>query len=144
MLISACASLIIDPFASLLLGVLGGLFTVLYEKYGSVLFFRGDPIHLVMFSILSGILSCIFAAGRSGRTPSLSSDSYRLGGLQMACLVVSFGFGLIFGLITVGCLKLTKGIKENEIAQDDAFWVILPDMLPAYPADKYASYMSNK
>lgn len=101
-------------------------------------------MHLLLFSLLSGLLSSIFAAGRASRSPSLATDCYRLGGLQMACLVVSFGFGVLFGLIAVGCLKLTKGIKDNEVAQDEAFWIVLPDMVPVYPVDKYASYLSTK
>lgn len=93
------------------MGILGCLLTLLYERYGQRLYFMGDPLHIMFFGLLSGILSSIFAAGRASRSPTLSTNTYQLGGLQIACMVVSFAFGAIFGLITVGILKLTKGIK---------------------------------
>jgi hypothetical protein len=65
----------------------------------------------MFFGLLSGILSGIFAAGRASRSPTLSTNTYTLGGLQIACMVVSFGIAAVFGLIAVGILKLTKGIK---------------------------------
>jgi len=58
-------------------------------------------------AILSGLFSAIFCAGRNNRTPALSSDSYRQGGLQIACLLVSGLFALLFGAITGFALKLT-------------------------------------
>lgn len=54
-------------------------------------------------------------------------------------MVVSVGFGAVFGLIAAGILKLTKGIKETEIGQDLAYWTINPDMLPLYATERYAS-----
>lgn len=117
---------------------------MLYDRYGEKLLFRGDPEYILAFSIISGLLSAIFAAGRAARSPTLSDNSYKLGGLQVACLFVSLGFGIIFGLITVGFLKLTKGVKESEIGHDQAFWIISSDMMPQYSSDKYYSYMSNR
>ena len=51
-------------------------------------------------AILGGILSSIFCGGRKDRTPALSSDPVRQGGLQFAALLVSFLFALVFGFIT--------------------------------------------
>ena len=51
-------------------------------------------------AFLGGILSAIFAGGRNGRTPALSSDAVKQGGLQFAALLVSFLFALVFGVIT--------------------------------------------
>ncbi len=139
---SACANLIIDPFASLFLGMVACLLTMIYDKYGEKVFFKGEPEYILLFSLLSAILSGVFAAGRSSRSPSLSSDTYKLGGLQIASMVVSLCFGVIFGLITFLSLKLTKGVKDNEIAQDTAFWIVIPDSVPLYTNDKYVKCMS--
>jgi hypothetical protein len=109
-----------------------------------VLYFKGDPEYILLFSFLSGIFSSIFAAGRSARSPTLSSDTYKLGGLQIACLLVSMGFGAIFGLITAGVLKLTKGIKDTEIGQDQAFWIINHDMVPLYSSDKHVASIDGR
>lgn len=53
--------------------------------------------------------------------------------------MVSFGFAAIFGLIAAGFLRLTKGVKDTEIGQDQAFWVINPDMLPLYASERYTT-----
>jgi hypothetical protein len=54
---------------------------MLYEMYGQIIFFKGEPEFLLMFSFLSGLLSAIFASGRAARNPILTDDPYKLGGL---------------------------------------------------------------
>ena len=54
----------------------------------------------MFMAFLGGILSAIFAGGRNGRTPALSSEAVKQGGLQFAALLVSLLFAIIFGLIT--------------------------------------------
>jgi hypothetical protein len=72
--------------------------------------------------ILSGIFSAIFAAGRNGRTPSLINANTQ-GGLQIACLIVSTGFALLFGLITGLILKyLNQPSFINN--KDTNLWII--------------------
>lgn len=51
-------------------------------------------------AILGGILSAIFCGGRNGRSPALSTDAVKQGGLQFAALLVSLLFALVFGVIT--------------------------------------------
>lgn len=51
-------------------------------------------------AILGGILSAIFSGGRNGRSPALSTDAVKQGGLQFAALLVSLLFALVFGVIT--------------------------------------------
>mgnify|MGYP001466692162 CR=1 FL=1 len=62
-------------------------------------------------AILGGILSSIFSGGRNGRTPSLSSDPVKQGGLQFASLIVSLLFAIVFGLLTGFILRFTS--NEN-------------------------------
>lgn len=59
-------------------------------------------------AILGGIFSAIFCAGRNNRTPALSSDPIKQGGLQFAALLVSLLFSVIFGLITGFILRFTN------------------------------------
>jgi hypothetical protein len=54
------------------------------------------------------------------------------------------GFGAIFGLITAGVLKLTKGIKDTEMGQDQAFWIINHDMVPLYSTEKHAASINAR
>ena len=68
----------------------------------------GYPLDAVFMAILSGLFSAIFCAGRNNRTPALSSDPYKQGGLQIACLVVSAAFAVLFGVLTGFVLKLTS------------------------------------
>lgn len=68
-LIGASASVIIDPFASVLLGLMGPILYLLYEKYISPLHGKGYPFDRVLMCLLAAIFNSIFVAGRSNRTP---------------------------------------------------------------------------
>lgn len=107
-MISSCACLIIDPFASILLGIVGPLLYYGYERYGDKVRDSGYPVDGVVMAILGGIFSAIFAGGRNGRTPALSSDPVKQGGLQFAALLVSLLFSLIFGTLTGLFLRLVS------------------------------------
>lgn len=73
-------------------------------------------------AFLGGILSSIFAGGRNGRTPALSSDPIRQGGLQFAALIVSFLIAIIFGLITGFLLRF---ISSDDVELTDmGIWQI--------------------
>ena len=132
-LISNCAGVIIDPFASLLLGISAPLITLLYEKYGQVLFFRGEPELLLVFSALSGLLSAVFVAGRAARTPMLTEHPHQLGGLQVACLIVTVGFAAVFGCLTALLLKLFDGPRDTEVGSDGALWILTSDIVTLHP-----------
>jgi len=73
-LIGASAGVIIDPFASVLLGVAGPILYLLYEKYISPLHGKGYPFDKILMCLLSAVLNSIFVAGRNGRSPDLAID----------------------------------------------------------------------
>lgn len=85
----------------------GPILLFVYDRYAEALKSTGYPFDSLFMAILSGIFSAIFCAGRSGRTPSLSSDAFKQGGLQIACLFVSAAFAILFGVITGFVLRLT-------------------------------------
>lgn len=135
-------SVIIDPFASLFLGLLGPILLFLYDRYLETLKNSGYPFDALFMSILSGIFSAIFCAGRNGRTPALSSDALKQGGLQIACLLVSAAFALLFGVITGFLLRLTgePGNEHNDIS----IWKMEAEMLPLYSDDPKLEHLYKK
>ena len=96
-MISSSACFIIDPFASLLLGFVAPLWYFLYNRYLTIIHFDGYPIDYLITAIAAGIFSSIFSAGRNNRDPLLSNDTFKQGGLQIACLTISIVISLIFG-----------------------------------------------
>jgi len=62
--------------------------------------------------LLSGTLSAIFSAGRSGRSPELATDHSAQGGYQFSCLLVSGLFSLFFGLIAGYILKCINSLND--------------------------------
>lgn len=84
-------------------------------------------------AFLGGVLSAIFCGGRNGRTPALSSDPVKQGGLQFAALIVSFLFAIIFGLIT-GCVLRFMSKDDVELT-DMGIWQIESEMMPLYSDD---------
>lgn len=56
-------------------------------------------------AFLGGVLSSIFTGGRNGRSPTLSSDPVKQGGLQFAALIVSLLFSIASGAITAFILR---------------------------------------
>lgn len=98
MLISSIACVIIDPFASLLFGLMGPVIYFLFEKYGASINFPGYSVDSILMCIISGILSAICCAGRNNRTITLPNP-LSLGGLQIAQLFISIGLALVFGII---------------------------------------------
>jgi hypothetical protein len=68
-LIGASASVIVDPFASVLIGVAGPIIYLLYEKYLAPLHGKGYPFDKILMCLIAAVLNSIFVAGRNGRTP---------------------------------------------------------------------------
>jgi hypothetical protein len=91
------------------------------------------PFDGIFMAILSGLLSAICCAGRNGRTPTLSSDPFRQGGLQIACMLVCAGFAILFGILTGLILRLTgtNNLENNDISM----WQMEPEMMPLYSDD---------
>lgn len=102
------------------------MIAILYDKYGQIIFVKGEPEFLLLFSCLTAVLSSIFAAGRAARTPSLTSYPYSQGGLQLACFIVTIGFAAIFGCLAALLLRLFDGPKEVEYGSDSSLWTISP------------------
>lgn len=59
--------MIIDPFASLLMGMIGPILCFLYDKFGERLKSTGYPFDMLLMAFLGGVFSAIFAGGRNGR-----------------------------------------------------------------------------
>ncbi len=93
-----------------------------YDRYGQSLKETGYPIDSIVMAILGGVLSAIFCGGRNGRTPALSSDPVKQGGLQFAALLVSLLFSLVFGAVT-GC-ALNFFSKDDIELTDMGIWQI--------------------
>mgnify|MGYP000196239311 CR=1 FL=1 len=111
-MISSSACAIIDPFASILFGICGPIFYYAYDRYGESIKQTGYPIDGIVMAFLGGVFSAIFCGGRNGRTPALSSDAVKQGGLQFAALLVSLVFAVIFGIITAFLLRF---ISKDDI-----------------------------
>lgn len=79
----------------------------MYDRYAEPMQSWGYPIDGIVMAFLGGTLSAIFCGGRNGRTPALSSNPVRQGGLQFAAVVVSLIFSIVFGLITGFILRFT-------------------------------------
>ena len=71
-LISASASVIIDPFASLLIGFFGPLAYFAYAKLAEGKDLESYYFDYLISAILGGVFSAIFTGGRNNRTPPLS------------------------------------------------------------------------
>jgi hypothetical protein len=99
-LIGASSSVIIDPFASILLGVCGPVIYLLYEKYLQTIHTKGYPFDKILICLISAVLNSIFVAGRGSRIPNLANDCSKQAGFQFANFIVSGLFALVFGLLT--------------------------------------------
>lgn len=104
--------MIIDPFASILLGMLGPIIYLLYEKYLAAFHMKGYPFDKILMCILSAVFSSIFVAGRDGRTPILATNYSQQAGYQFACLLLSAVFAFIFGLITAFILQKINALND--------------------------------
>lgn len=68
-LVSSSACVIIDPFASLLLGMLGPILCFAYDRFLPKLHDTGYHIDKIIMATLAAIFSAIFTGGRSNRNP---------------------------------------------------------------------------
>ena len=68
-LVSSSACVIIDPFASLILGMLGPILCFAYDKFLPNLRDNGYHLDKIFMAILAAIFSAIFTGGRNERNP---------------------------------------------------------------------------
>lgn len=120
--LSSSATVIIDPFASLLMGVFAPLLSYLIERYISFILLPGYPIEGIIFATLGGIFDSIFTAGRNSRTPALCDSPTMQGGYQFASLIVSAVIAIIFGLLATLILRCFN--PRQSINKDNMFWFI--------------------
>ena len=69
MFIGSSSLVIIDPFASLLMGMVCPIILFVLDKYASFILLKGYSIDAVIMCFLGGIFDAIFAGGRDGRIP---------------------------------------------------------------------------
>lgn len=122
MFLSSSAVVIIDPFASLLMGMTSPVIVYIMEKYLPFILLKGYSIDAVILCTLGGIFDSIFTAGRNSRTPTLSDNSARQGGLQFASLLVTIGFSALFGLLATLILRCFN--PRQSINKDNMIWFI--------------------
>jgi hypothetical protein len=79
----------------------------LYDRFGGKVQEMEYPVDGILMALLGGIFSSIFCGGRNGRTPGLSVHPVRQGALQIAALLISLAFSIIFGCITGFILRFT-------------------------------------
>jgi len=111
-LIGASAGVIIDPFASVLLGVAGPILYLIYEKFISPLHGKGYPFDKVFMCLLAAICNSIFVAGRNGRTPTLAFDHSKQAGYQFVNFVLSGSFALLFGILAGFLIKTFNSLAD--------------------------------
>ena len=130
---SSSASVIIDPFASILMGAFAPILVYLIEQFLPAILVKGYPIEGIIFAALGGIFDSIFTAGRNSRTPLLSNSTGKQGGYQFLCLLITAVMALLFGALTalfLRCFNPTQSINK-----DGTFWFIDQENLPIYPDD---------
>lgn len=133
MFLSSSAVVIIDPFASLLMGVTCPVLIFIMEKYLDFILIKGYSIDAIIICALGGIFDAIFAAGRNSRSPSLSDNAYKQGGLQFASILVTAGFSALFSLLA--CVILRCFNPRQSINKDNMIWFIDQETLPIYKDD---------
>lgn len=94
---------------------------------------KGYSIDAIIICVLGGIFDSIFAAGRNSRTPALSDNTARQGGLQFASLLVTACFAGLLGLLATSILRCFN--PRQSVNKDNMFWFIDQETLPIYPDD---------
>ena len=134
-MVGASAAVIVDPFASILIGVLGPVVYLLYEKYISPLHMKGYPFDKILMCLLATILNSIFVAGRNGREPNLAYDYTKQAGFQFVNFVLSFCWAILSGFLAGFILSKANSLNENPSNKDSTIWLIEQDIIPLYSDD---------
>lgn len=133
MFLSSSAVVIIDPFASLLMGMFAPIVIYVLEKYLSDVLPKGYALDAIILCTLGGIFDAIFTAGRNSRTPTLADNPLRQGGLQFASLIVTIGFSAAFGLLAALILRCFN--PRQSVNKDNMVWFIDQETVPIYKDD---------
>lgn len=119
---SSSSVLIIDPFASLFMGLIAPLILYILEKFLSFVLIKGYSVDAIIICIFGGIFDAIFAAGRNDRNPGLSVSAHKQGGLQFASLFITMIVSIIFGLIAASILRCFN--PRQSANKDSKLWFI--------------------
>ena len=137
MFLSSSSLVIIDPFASLLMGMASPIIMYILEKYLSFILIKGYSLDAIIMCALGAIFDAIFTAGRYSRTPNLADNnynsSYKQGGLQFASLILSFCISALFGLLATLILRCFN--PRQSVNKDNMIWFIDQETLPIYRDD---------
>ena len=77
MFLSSSSIVIIDPFASLLMGMFAPILLYAIEKYLPNVLVKGYSIEAIIICALGGLFTCIFIAGRNNRPPAFVEDPFK-------------------------------------------------------------------
>lgn len=126
MFLSSSSLVIIDPFASLLMGMASPIIIYILEKYLSFILIKGYSVDAIIMCVLGGTFDAIFTAGRNLRTPNLADNnfnsSYKQGGLQFASLIVTFCMSALLGLLATLILRCFN--PRQSVNKDHMIWFI--------------------
>lgn len=122
MFIGSSSLVIIDPFASLLMGMICPIILFVLDKYASFILVKGYSIDAVIMCFLGGVFDAIFAGGRNGRTPELATNAAKQGGLQFGAVLVTVIFAAIFGLLSALILRCFN--PRQSINKDNMLWFV--------------------
>lgn len=122
MFLSSSSTVIIDPFASLLMGIFAPILLFLLEKFLPFILLKGYSIDAIILCVLGGIFNSIFAAGRNDRIPAFSVNAHKQGGLQLASLLITIMISLVFGLLAAFILRCFNPRQSSN--RDNKLWFI--------------------
>lgn len=122
MFLSSSSLVIIDPFASLLMGMTSPIIIYILEKYLFSILIKGYSVDAIIMCVLGGIFDAIFTAGRNSRTPALANNCYKQGGLQFASLLLTFCLSALFGLLATLILRCFN--PRQSVNKDNMLWFI--------------------
>lgn len=122
MFLSSIAVVVIDPFASLLLGMAAPIIVFVMEKYLADYMPKGYSVDAIVLCTLGGILNSIITAGRSSRSPSIAENAYTQGGYQFATLIVTICLSGLMGLFAAFILRCFN--PKQSANKDNSMWFI--------------------
>ena len=114
--------MIIDPVASIVMGVFAPILSYLINYCFPTILVKGYPIEGIIFATLGGIFDSIFTAGRNSRTPTLNDSPGQQGGFQFLCLIITAALALIFGALATVILRCFN--PPQSINKDSMAWFI--------------------
>jgi hypothetical protein len=111
MFLSSSSLVIIDPFASLLMGMASPIIIYILEKYLSFILIKGYSVDAIIMCVLGGTLA-----------DNNFNSSYKQGGLQFASLIVTFCMSALLGLLATLILRCFN--PRQSVNKDHMIWFI--------------------